>query len=152
MNLNEDTFLNARESRRLPKAGEYLRFKLDQQVYAVDILSVQEIRTVEPVTKIVGSSANMLGVINLRGQIVPVFDIKAQLNMGSWKKSHESTYIVLNIDQKFVAIVVDAVMDVCNIKNEQIKPLQNMVPNEALIEAIGSLDDGMLMIIDVKQL
>ena len=108
-------------------AGEYLSFQLGGQEYGLEILKVQELRSFEQPTRIAGSSAMVLGVINLRGIIVPVIDMGAMMGMPPMTKSSALTVtILLKIDCYSLGAVVDAVNDVVDIKQHELRPVPNI--------------------------
>lgn len=130
------------------KGGEFLLFRLGEETYALPILMVQEIRSIEPVTKIVGAGADILGVVNLRGQIVPILDIKSRFGLGAWQSSIHATYIVLSLGKSMLGIVVDAVLDVQRIEDEQMQSAQTISNDVGAIISIAKLSDSMAMIVE----
>lgn len=136
------------ESKIEKKGGEFLLFRLAQETYALPILMVQEIRSIEPVTKIVGAGPDILGVVNLRGQIVPILDIKARFGLGAWQSSVHATYIVLSLGKTMMGIVVDAVLDVQWIDEAQMQNAQTISNDSGAIVSIAKLTDCMAMIVD----
>ncbi|OYT93011.1 MAG: chemotaxis protein CheW [Burkholderiales bacterium PBB3] len=102
--------------------GQYLTLRLGQEDYAIDIMRVQEIRSYEQPTKMVNSPSFIKGVINLRGVIVPIVDLRLKLHIGSADYTEFTVVIVLNIFGSIVGAVVDAVSDVVTLGAEAIKP------------------------------
>jgi purine-binding chemotaxis protein CheW len=107
------------------QAGEYLAFRLGGQEYAVDIMDVQEIRTYEQPTRMVGTPGYVCGVLNLRGSMVPVVDLRTRLGMPAGFDGNTVT-VVLNMALSTVGIVVDAVSDVVELKGEEIQPVPSV--------------------------
>lgn len=103
-------------------AGQYLTLRLGDESYAIDIMRVQEIRSYEQPTKMVHSPSFIKGVINLRGVIVPIVDLRLKLNMSTADYTEFTVVIVLNIHGTIVGAVVDAVSDVVTLGNDSIKP------------------------------
>src|SRR4051812_1718830 len=93
-------------------AQEFLTFTLGEENYALDILTVKEIRGYESVTKIANAPAFIKGVINLRGDIVPIVDLRIKFNVGQAIYNEFTIVIVLHIHNRIVGIVVDGVSDV----------------------------------------
>jgi purine-binding chemotaxis protein CheW len=135
-------------------AGEFLAFKLGAEEYGIDILRVQEIRSFEPPTRIANAPAHVLGVQNLRGVIVPIVDLRLRFGMAEATFDSFTVVIVLNIGARVIGMVVDAVSDVINLDAQQLLPVpefNSSVPTEHLM-AIGSLDQRMLLLVDIERL
>lgn len=134
--------------------SEFLAFNLDQEEYGIDILKVQEIRGYENVTRIANAPAFIKGVVNLRGTIVPIVDMRIKFNLGEPKYDQFTVVIVLNIGQRVVGMVVDSVSDVTTLSPEQIRPAPSIgstLDTDYLI-GIGTLDDRMLILVDIDRL
>lgn len=133
---------------------EFLAFKLRQEEYGVDILKVQEIRGFENVTRIANAPDYIKGVVNLRGTIVPILDMRIKLNFGTPTYDEFTVVIVLNINKSVVGMVVDSVSDVITLSNAQIQPAPKMgstLDTDYLI-GIGTLDERMLILVDIDKL
>ena len=103
---------------------EFLAFKLGQEEYGIDILKVQEIRGYEAVTRIANAPEFIKGVINLRGIIIPVVDMRIKFNLGSPVYDQFTVVIILNIGGRIIGMVVDSVSDVTTLSPEQVGQLQ----------------------------
>ena len=116
---------NTENTTKQPETRQFLSFVLDDDEYAVDILSVREIRGWEPVTPIPNSADYIKGFINLRGHVVPVVDLRERFNLKSREYTKATVVIILNItDDKngeMVGITVDAVSEVYTIATADIK-------------------------------
>jgi purine-binding chemotaxis protein CheW len=135
-------------------SGEFLSFKLGAEEYAIEILKVQEIRGYESVTKIANAPEHIKGVINLRGIIIPIIDMRIKFNLGTPIYNEFTIVIVLNINDKVMGIVVDSVSDVVTLTDEQIKPapdIGNTFSSDYLI-GLATLDERMLILVDISQL
>jgi purine-binding chemotaxis protein CheW len=108
------------------RSNEYLAFKLGQEEYGIDILKVQEIRGYESVTRIANAPEFIKGVINLRGIIVPIVDMRIKFNLGEPSYDQFTVVIILSIAGRVVGMVVDSVSDVTTLDPEQIKPAPEM--------------------------
>lgn len=135
-------------------AGEYLAFRLGGEEYAVDILRVQEIRSYERPTRMARVPAFVLGVINLRGIIVPVMDLRLRLGLSSPNYDTFTSVIVLHLGDRVVGVVVDSVSDVITLKNDQIRPAPDFTagPSGQHVTGIGTVEDRMLILVDVATL
>ena len=132
---------------------EFLSFRLATEEYAIDILQVREIRACEPVTRIAEAPAYVKGVINLRGAIVPIVDLR--LKMGHADGFDANTVmIILNIEDQLVGIVVDAVCDVVALLPDQVRPAPDMggALEAGVIRGLAPLDGRMLIVVDIARL
>src|SRR5262245_49615412 len=112
----------AADANMAARAGEYLTFKLGGEEYGIDILRVQEIRSYEQPTRIANAPAYLKGVVNLRGVIVPIVDLRVRLGCAQAEYNHFTVVIVLNVKGRVVGAVVDSVSDVLELNGEQIRP------------------------------
>jgi purine-binding chemotaxis protein CheW len=133
---------------------QFLTFKLAGEEYGVGILSVQEIRGWSAVTAIPHSPTWLLGVINLRGTVVPVIDLRLKFNYARADYNDTTVVIILNLKDRVVGIVVDGVSDVITLASEQIKPAPSLGNNAdtSHIIGFGTLDDRMRILMDVEKL
>ncbi len=133
---------------------EFLSFTLGQEEYAIDILKVKEIRGYETVTRIANAPEFIKGVINLRGIIIPILDMRIKFNLGTPVYNEFTVVIVLNISGRIMGVVVDGVSDVIMLNNNQIKPPPEMRAafNTAYLIGLGTIDDRMLILIDIDKL
>lgn len=135
-------------------AREYLTFRLDQEEYGIDILKVQEIRGYEPPTRVADAPNFIKGVVNLRGTIVPIVDMRLKFNCTQAEYNSFTVVIVLNLRNRIVGIVVDSVSDVMELPPESLKPapdLDSGIDSSAVL-GLGSLGDRMLILLDIERL
>ena len=133
---------------------EYLAFTLGSEEYGIDILKVQEIRGYEAVTRIANAPDFIKGVINLRGIIIPVVDMRIKFKLGTPVYDQFTVVIILNIGGRIAGMVVDSVSDVTTLTPEQVKPAPEMgtaFSTEFLI-GLGTIDERMLILIDIDKL
>ena len=135
-------------------ANEYLAFKLGQEEYGIDILKVQEIRGYESVTRIANAPEFIKGVINLRGIIIPVVDMRIKFNLGTPVYDQFTVVIILNIGGRIMGMVVDSVSDVTTLQPEQIRPAPEMgtALNTDYLVGLGTLEERMLILLDIERL
>lgn len=133
---------------------EILTFKLGEEEYGIDILRVQEIRGYEAVTRIANTPAYMKGVVNLRGTIVPIVDLRIKFKLPSVDYGPFTVVIILNIASRVVGIVVDGVSDVTTLQPEQIRPAPEFTSalDVRHITGLGTLDERMLILLDIEAL
>ena len=138
----------------LAAGGEFLTFTLGSEEYGIDILKVQEIRGYDAVTAIAGTPEFIKGVINLRGTIVPIVDMRVRFNLGEVTYDQFTVVIILNLGHRVIGIVVDGVSDVLTLTSDQIRqapPLSSAL-DTAYIMGLGTLDDRMLILVDIERL
>jgi purine-binding chemotaxis protein CheW len=133
---------------------EFLAFKLGSEEYGIDILRVQEIRSFEQPTRIANAPSHVLGVVNLRGTIVPIVDMRVRFNLEQTAYDAFTVVIVLHLGQRVVGMVVDGVSDVITLSPEQLRPVPefNSVIDSEHLMAIGALDQRMLILLDIEKL
>lgn len=134
--------------------NEFLAFTLGQEEYGIDILKVQEIRGYEAVTRIAKAPEFLKGVINLRGIIVPVVDMRIKFKLGIPTYDQFTVVIILNIGGRIMGMVVDSVSDVITLAQEQIKPAPDMGTafDADYLIGLGSVDERMLILVDIDKL
>jgi purine-binding chemotaxis protein CheW len=133
---------------------EFLAFTLGSEEYGIDILKVQEIRGYEAVTRIANAPEFIKGVINLRGIIIPVVDMRIKFNLGTPVYDQFTVVIILNISGRVMGMVVDSVSDVTTLRPEQVKPAPEMgtaFGTDYLI-GLGTIDARMLILVDIDKL
>jgi purine-binding chemotaxis protein CheW len=133
---------------------EFLAFKLGAEEYGIDILRVQEIRSYEPPTRMANAPEFIKGVINLRGVIVPIIDMRIKFNLAQVNYDTFTVVIVLNIGKQVIGMVVDGVSDVISLTAEQLRPVPaftSTIGSDHLL-AIGSVADRMLILLDIEKL
>lgn len=140
------------------EGDQYLTFFCDDEEYGVDILRVQEIRGWSKATTIPNTPKYMRGVINIRGTIVPIIDLRMRLNLEVAEYDRTTVVIVLRIEfggrDRIVGIVVDGVSDVYNLHASQMKraPELAVSGDVQFAKSIATVDDKMIIILDVDQL
>jgi purine-binding chemotaxis protein CheW len=133
---------------------EILTFTLGAEEYGIDILKVQEIRGYETTTHIANAPAFIKGVINLRGTIVPIVDLRIRFAVGEATYDQFTVVIVLNVNQRVVGIVVDGVSDVLTLVPDQIKPAPQFTSaiDTGYISGLGTVDKRMIILLDIEGL
>jgi purine-binding chemotaxis protein CheW len=147
---------------RTAQGGEFLTFRLGAEEYGIDILRVQEIRSYEQPTRIANAPAFIKGVVNLRGVIVPIIDLRLKLGCDTAEYNTFTVVVVLNVKGRVVGAVVDSVSDVLELGKDQIKPSPelNSAVDAGFITGIGTVKTGqgdseterMLILMDIEGL
>ena len=135
-------------------AREYLTFRLDQEEYGIDILKVQEIRGYEPPTRIAHAPSFIKGVVNLRGTIIPIVDMRLKFNCSQAEYNSFTVVIILNLRNRVVGIVVDSVSDVMELAADNVKSapdIESVIDNECIL-GLGSIGERMLILLDIEKL
>ncbi len=124
--------------------GEFLTFRLGEEEYGIDILRVQEIRSYEPPTRIANAPSFIKGVVNLRGVIVPIIDLRLKLGCEKVEYNGFTVVVVLNVRGRVVGAVVDSVSDVLELSRDNIKPAPEMNSSidASFITGIGTIRNG----------
>ncbi len=133
---------------------EFLSFTLGGEEYGIDILKVQEIRGYEAVTQIANAPEFIKGVVNLRGVIVPIIDMRIKFNLGNAAYDQFTVVIVLNVAGRIIGMVVDSVSDVITLTAEQVKPApqMGMALNTDYLIGLGTVEERMLILVDITRL
>ena len=133
---------------------ELLTFTLGNEEYGIDILKVQEIRGYEAVTTIANAPEFIKGVINLRGIIVPIIDMRIKFHLGNVTYNELTVVIILNVANRVVGIVVDGVSDVIALTAEQLKPAPEFSSSLDMqyIMGLGTVDERMIIVMDIEKL
>ena len=134
--------------------AEFLTFRLGAESYGIEILKVQEIRGYEAVTRIANAPEFIKGVINLRGIIIPVVDMRIKFKLGTPVYDQFTVVIILNIGGRIMGMVVDSVSDVTTLTPDQVKPAPEMGTafNSDYLVGLGTVDERMLILIDIDKL
>jgi purine-binding chemotaxis protein CheW len=133
---------------------ELLTFTLGSEEYGIDILKVQEIRGYDAVTTIANAPDFIKGVINLRGIIVPIVDMRIKFRLGKVDYNQFTVVIILNVVGRVVGIVVDGVSDVIALAPDQLKPAPEFssTMDTQYIMGLGTVDDRMIIVMDIEKL
>lgn len=133
---------------------EIISFHLGDQVFCVNIMAVREIRGWAASTTLPHTPDHVLGVMNLRGSVIPVIDMAIRLGLKPIKPTERSAIIVTQIAGKLVGLLVENVSDMITVKNEELQPAPNVLPEaeRALTKAIIPVDDQMICYLDLDAL
>lgn len=137
---------------------QYLTFVLAGEEYAIDILKVQEIRGFEPTTRIPNTPDYLLGVINLRGSVVPIVDLRVRFNLGEAMGRDNAVIVLVKIatqgGERVIGIVVDAVSDVYVIKQEDITDTPDLASNvvKQFVTGLATVEEKMIIMLDIDSL
>lgn len=138
----------------LPDGEQFLTLRLGEEEYAMDILRVQEIRSYEEPTRMVNAPLFIKGVINLRGVIVPIVDLRLKLNIAKADYTEFTVVIILNVRGTVIGAVVDAVSDVVTLASQSIKPAPQFdtAIDSRFITGLADVGERMLIVMNIETL
>lgn len=142
------------DTAKTTEENEVLSFRLGKEEYAISILKVQEIRGYEEPTLLPSAPACIKGIMNLRGSIVPIVDMRILFNLGEPTYDQFTVVIVLNIKNHVIGMVVDSVSDVVTLEPEQVRaaPEMGTTADGDYITGLGTIDERMLILLDIGRL
>ncbi len=136
---------------------QYLTFMMDNEEYGIEILSVQEIRGWEPMTVIPNAPDYVKGVINLRGTVVPVIDLRLRFQLPKVEYSEVTVVVIVKVliegNEKIMGIVVDAVSDVYSLNKDEAAqtPAVGDMANKEFIDGLINVGDKMVVLLDLDK-
>ncbi len=133
---------------------QLITFQLGDQILGVDIMAIREIRAWSPATPLPNVPPYVRGVVNLRGVVLPVFDLRHRLNWGMTDPSARHVIIVVRIGEQLQGIIVDAVNDIVSIHPDAMQPIPDMGDTEAsrFLEGLTTIDDRMILVLALDRL
>jgi len=136
-------------------ASEFLTFRLGVESYGIEILKVQEIRGYESPTAIANAPAFIKGVINLRGVIVPILDLRVKFRLEHARYDEFTVVIILNVASRVVGVVVDSVSDVLSLAPDAIRATPEFASgtfDTKYITGLATVDEALLILLDIEKL
>lgn len=142
------------EQKTVDELIQLVSFKIGEEEFAVDILKVQEINRMLEITKVPNAPGYVEGVINLRGRVIPVIDLRLRLGMERIEHGNDTRIVVVEVLQKTVGFIVDSVNEVLRIPKSITEPPPPMVAGveSDYITAVGKLDDRLLILLDLEKI
>lgn len=154
-----DNFDKTREGERANAsqkgvAQQFLTFTVESEEYGVDIMTVREIKGWTETTRLPNAPEFMRGVMNLRGLIIPIFDLRTRFHRGLTEATAKHVVIILAIGERNIGILVDTVSDILDVSADQIKPAPtaDTQVDAAFISGLISLEDRMVVLLNVNHL
>jgi purine-binding chemotaxis protein CheW len=139
----------------LSQDGQYLTFNIDKQEYGIEIRDVTEIVGIQKITDLPDSSHYIKGVINLRGKVIPVLDVRLRFAMQERPYDERTCIVVVNINDSSVGLVVDTVSEVMNIAEENIEPppkINKNKPGNCYVRGLGKIDQDVKILLNTQKL
>lgn len=143
------------DQRQAPRnQRQFVTFTVENRAYAVDIMSVREIKAWTETTRLPHQPLYMRGVLNLRGSIVPVQDLRARFGMGETEPNESHVVVIVVVEERFLGILVDSVSDILTVDAEEIKtvPAGSVAAGEDFLEGLVNSEDGMVAVITLELL
>ena len=148
-------FAGQKQAQEKVATRQYLTFKVEKNEYGVDIMKVMEIRGWHEATRIPNSPEYMLGVINLRGLVIPIFDLRTRFGQGKTNANEKNVVIVISIGSRVIGILVDAVSDILTVAESEIKAAPSAADTgieDAYVTGLISQGEKMVILLDVDYL
>jgi len=133
---------------------QLITFQLDDQILGVDIMAIREIRAWSPATPLPNVPPYVRGVVNLRGVVLPVLDLRRRLGWGTTDPTARHVIIVVRIGDQLQGIIVDAVNDIVTVAPESMQPLPDMGDSDAshFLDGLVTIDDRMILVLSLDRL
>ncbi|MEP9400779.1 chemotaxis protein CheW [Sphingomonas sp. VNH70] len=133
---------------------QLITFQLGDQFLGVDIMAIREIRAWSPATPLPNVPAHVRGVVNLRGIVLPVLDLRCRLGWGMTDPSARHVIIVVRIGEQLQGVIVDAVNDIVTVPTEAMQPLPDLGDSDAsrYLEGLATIDDRMILVLALDRL
>lgn len=154
MSIKQETRSKKEEKETRTDVQEFLTFTLGDEHYALDIMSVKEIRGYESVTRIANAPPFIKGVINLRGDIVPIVDLRIKFQVGETRYDEFTIVIVIQIHERMVGIVVDGVSDVISLSKEERRPPPEFGVgfDSRFLVGLAKIEERMVILVNIEAL
>ncbi|WP_242096054.1 MULTISPECIES: chemotaxis protein CheW [unclassified Sphingomonas] len=133
---------------------QLITFELGDQSLGIDIMAIREIRAWSPATPLPNVPAHVRGVVNLRGVVLPVLDLRMRLGWGLTDPTARHVIIVVRIGEQLQGVIVDAVNDIVTIRPEDMQPLPDVGSTQAaaLLDGLATVEDRMILVLDLERL
>ena len=133
---------------------QLITFELGDQALGVDIMAIREIRAWSPATPLPNVPSYVRGVVNLRGVVLPVLDLRARLGWGTTEPTARHVIVVVRIGEQLQGIIVDAVNDIVSVPTEQMQPLPDTGDAESarFLDGVATIDDRMILVLALDRL
>lgn len=133
---------------------QFLTFTIDQAEYGVDIMTVREVKGWTETTRLPNRPDYIRGVLNLRGVIIPIFDLRARFGAGLTKASEKHVIVILAVGERIAGVLVDAVSDILTVARDEVKPppQDNVGINEQFIRGLIPVEGRMVVLLDMEKL
>ncbi len=142
------------EQSQQEEGAQYLSFTIDQKEYAINMMLVREVKGWTAVTRLPNKPSYMLGVLNLRGVIIPIFDVRARFGFARTEANAKHVIIIIMVGSRTVGMLVDAVADILLVKPSDIKPSPSAdhQGQQAFVSGLLALPDRMVSLLNIDSI
>lgn len=144
------------ESRDVSSQGELrlVVFKLADETYGVDITGVREIITLQPITRVPGAPEFVEGILNLRGHVIPVLDLRRRFNLPRAEATREARIMVVEVGDHTLGLIVDAVTEVLGVSAETVEPPHELTVgvDVEFLQGVAKLDQRLVVLLNLQRL
>ncbi len=132
---------------------QFLAFELNSQEFAIEVLRVQEIRNYTRVTPIPNTAESVKGVMNLRGSVIPIVDLRKKFNFPETEPNQFTVIIVVNVGSKIMGLIVDTVSDVLDVTEDAIEPAPDLgAVDTSFLTGLAKFDERLVALLNVERL
>ena len=133
---------------------QWVTFRLDEEIYGINVMQVQEVLRVSEIAPVPGAPEYVLGIINLRGNVVTVIDTRERLGLSSKEVDDSTRIVIIEADKQVVGILVDSVAEVVDLRMSDVESAPNVGNDESskYIQGVASHDDELLILVDLNKL
>jgi purine-binding chemotaxis protein CheW len=133
---------------------QWVTFRLDEEIYGINVMQVQEVLRVSEIAPVPGAPDYVLGIINLRGNVVTVIDTRDRLGLSSKEVDDSTRIVIIEADKQVVGILVDSVAEVVDLRMSEVESAPNVGNDESskYIQGVASRDDELLILVDLNKL
>ncbi|MFN2339561.1 MAG: chemotaxis protein CheW [Gammaproteobacteria bacterium] len=133
---------------------QWVTFRLDEEIYGINVMQVQEVLRVSEIAPVPGAPEYVLGIINLRGNVVTVIDTRERLGLSSKEVDDSTRIVIIEADKQVVGILVDSVAEVVDLPMSEVESAPNVGNDESsrYIQGVASHDDQLLILVDLNKL
>jgi len=148
--MNEDLIKKTESTEEIT---QYVKVRLDKEWYGIPISIVENIVRMQPITRVPGSESYVKGVINLRGKVVPVMNLRLKIGMDAGEEVRSTRIIILKIDGDNVGMIVDEVREVISIKASDVEEVQkdSKSPNANVLVGVGKCNGNLVSLLDMYE-
>lgn len=132
----------------------WVTFRLENEKYGINVMQVQEVLRVTEIAPVPGAPSYVLGIINLRGNVVTVIDTRSRFGLASAEMDDSTRIVIIEAEEQVVGILVDSVAEVVDLKASEIETAPNVGTEESakFIQGVASHDDELLILVDLNKL
>ncbi|HHY04425.1 MAG TPA: chemotaxis protein CheW [Thermoanaerobacterales bacterium] len=136
------------------EVNQFVEFKLGDEVYGVNILQVKTIERMMPITRVPKTPPFVEGVINLRGEIVPVIDLKKRFDLPHTETTENTRIIIVTVENITVGMIVDSATEVIQLSKDDIEPAPDMAGgiDSSFLDGVGKLDDKLIILLNMSKI